>query len=298
AGDHGSVTSPHRRLVRHGFGAKAHPPCQAGDRTSGTHPAGALPSTPSTPFPTFRTRPPCAPATPMIHDPVRIADQPSLPLFDEEALDIADYLRAEADAEADIHQDETRRQGLAALALGAVGVVYGDIGTSPLYAFREALRATGVATPGPAEVLGILSLLIWTLILIVTVKYVFFLLRADNRGEGGILSLYTLVRLAVGRRSIPILLLAVGGAALFAGDAAITAAISVLSAVEGMGLVVPALESYVLPVTLGILVALFAVQRQGTASVARLFGPVTVLWFLVLAGLGLWHLAETPWVIS
>ena len=234
----------------------------------------------------------------MIHDPVRIADQPSLPLFDEEALDIADYLRAEADAEADIHQDETRRQGLAALALGAVGVVYGDIGTSPLYAFREALRATGVASPGPAEVLGILSLLIWTLILIVTVKYVFFLLRADNRGEGGILSLYTLVRLAVGRRSIPILLLAVGGAALFAGDAAITPAISVLSAVEGMGLVVPALESYVLPVTLGILVALFAVQRQGTASVARLFGPVTVLWFLVLAGLGLWHLAETPWVTS
>ena len=234
----------------------------------------------------------------MIHDPGPSAGPLPLPYHDEEALDIADYLREEADADVDIHRNETHRQSLAALALGALGVVYGDIGTSPLYAFREALRATGVTRPGPPEVLGILSLLIWTLILIVTVKYVFVLLRADNRGEGGILSLYTLVRLALGRRSIPILLLAVGGAALFAGDAAITPAISVLSAVEGMGLVVPSLETYVLPVTLGILAVLFAVQRQGTASVARLFGPVTLLWFLVLAGLGLWHMVETPWVIS
>lgn len=234
----------------------------------------------------------------MIQDTVRPADQMSLPHNDEEALDIADYLRAEADADVDIHKDDTHRQSLAALILGALGVVYGDIGTSPLYAFREALRATGVARPGEAEVLGILSLLIWTLILIVTVKYVFVLLRADNRGEGGILALYTLVRLAIGRRSLPILLLAVAGAALFAGDAAITPAISVLSAVEGMGLVVPSLETYVLPVTLGILVLLFAVQSKGTASVARLFGPVTLLWFLVLGGLGIWHLVESPWVIA
>ncbi len=232
----------------------------------------------------------------MIHDPIPRADQPALPLFDAEALDIADYLKSEVRAD-DIHSDETRRHGVAALTLGAIGVVYGDIGTSPIYAFREALKATGAAVPGAAEVLGILSLLIWTLILIVTVKYVFFLLRADNRGEGGILALYTLVRLAAGRRSVPVLLLALAGAALFAGDAAITPAISVLSAVEGLGLILPSLSAYVLPVTLGILVALFAVQRRGTASVAALFGPVCVVWFLALGGLGLWHIADGPMVL-
>lgn len=219
-------------------------------------------------------------------------------ILDEGALDIADFLRTEADADADVTEHGHGRQGLAALTLGAIGVVYGDIGTSPIYAFREALRATGSATPGPSEVLGILSLLIWTLLLIVTVKYVFVLLRADNRGEGGILALYTLVRLALGHRSIPVLLIAIAGAALFAGDAAITPAISVLSAVEGMGLVLPELETYVLPVTIAILVALFIVQMRGTASVARLFGPVTVLWFLVLAGLGVMHLREDPFVLD
>lgn len=233
----------------------------------------------------------------MIHDPIPRGDQPALPLFDDEALDIADYLRAEPDAD-DIHVDETRRQGIAALTLGAVGVVYGDIGTSPIYAFREALRATGTAVPGPPEVLGILSLLIWTLILIVTVKYVFVLLRADNRGEGGILALYTLVRLAAGKRSVPVLLLALGGAALFAGDAAITPAISVLSAVEGLGLILPSLTPVVLPVTLVILVTLFMVQRRGTASVAALFGPICIVWFGALAGLGLWHVADQPMVLA
>ncbi len=233
----------------------------------------------------------------MIYDPVPRVDQPVLPLFDEEALDIADYLKAEP-AEDDIHTDETHKHGVAALTLGAIGVVYGDIGTSPIYAFREALKATGAAVPGAPEVLGILSLLIWTLILIVTVKYVFVLLRADNRGEGGILSLYTLVRLASGKRSIPVLLLALAGAALFAGDAAITPAISVLSAVEGLGLILPSLSAYILPVTLGILVALFMVQRRGTASVATLFGPVCVVWFVVIAGLGLWHIADQPSVLA
>jgi KUP system potassium uptake protein len=228
----------------------------------------------------------------MIHEPIPREAQPSLPLFDAEALDIADYLKSEQDADTDIHSDETKRQGLAALTLGAVGVVYGDIGTSPIYAFREAMRATGAAVPGLPEVLGILSLLIWTLILIVTVKYVFFLLRADNRGEGGILALYTLVRLATGRRSVPVLLLALGGAALFAGDAAITPAISVLSAVEGMELILPGFAQYVLPVTVGILLALFLVQQHGTASVARFFGPICVVWFLALGGLGLWHIAD------
>jgi KUP system potassium uptake protein len=208
----------------------------------------------------------------MIHDPAPRSSQQQLPLFDDAELDISDYLRSEQGQPSDIHSDETHRLGLAALTLGAIGVVYGDIGTSPIYAFREALRATGVANPGHAEVLGILSLLIWTLLLIVTVKYVFFLLRADNRGEGGILALYTLVRLAAGKRSIPVLVLALGGAALFAGDAAITPAISVLSAVEGVELIVPDFAPYVLPVTVGILMLLFAAQRSGTASVAGFSG--------------------------
>ncbi len=234
----------------------------------------------------------------MSDDPGSRNAQPDLPLFNEEAIDIADYLKSEQEAPSDIHADETHRQGLALLTLGAIGVVYGDIGTSPIYAFREALKATGATAPGPAEVLGILSLLIWTLILIVTVKYVFFLLRADNRGEGGILALYTLVRLATGRRSVPVLLLALAGAALFAGDAAITPAISVLSAVEGLGLILPDLTAYVVPATLGILVALFAVQRQGTDRVARFFGPICVLWFFALGGLGVWHIADDPLVLA
>ena len=218
-------------------------------------------------------------------------------LSDQDELDIADYLRSESDAANDIHEDAGARQGFAALSLGAIGVVYGDIGTSPLYAFREALRATGRA-PGEPEVLGILSLLIWTVLLIVTVKYVFVLLRMDNRGEGGILALYTLLRLAVGRRSIPILALAIAGAALFAGDAIITPAISVLSAVEGAALVVPGVETFVVPATIGILFALFLIQRRGTASVARLFGPVMAAWLLVLAWLGLSHMAENPAVLA
>lgn len=236
----------------------------------------------------------------MIHDPVRPADPEQLPLFDEEALDIADYLRAEAEAEADIHHPTHDRQGMTTLVIGAVGVVYGDIGTSPIYAFREALHASGShgVAAGRPEVLGLLSLLVWTLVMIVTVKYVFALLRADNRGEGGVLALYTLVRLAKGRRSIPILALAVAAAALFGGDAVITPAISVLSAVEGMELVMPALHAWVLPVSLGILVGLFMVQRRGTARIARYFGPITVLWFVALGGFGVWHMAANPGVLA
>ena len=224
-----------------------------------------------------------------------LRDETRIPFFDEDELDIADYLRDEGEEPA----APTHKQGFAALTIGAVGVVYGDIGTSPLYAFREALRpVAGNGSVTPAEVLGLLSLLIWTLILIVTLKYVFFLLRVDNRGEGGILALYTMVRLAIGRRSVPVLALAVIGAALFFGDAIITPAISVLSAVEGAGLVMPALEEWVVPTTLGILIGLFAVQRRGTKSIARSFGPITVLWFSVLAGLGLWHILQAPAVLA
>jgi KUP system potassium uptake protein len=182
--------------------------------------------------------------------------------------------------------------------LGAIGVVYGDIGTSPLYAMRETvMAATGGhhGTPVPLTrelVISILSLLLWALILTVSVKYVLLLLRADNKGEGGSLTLVALTQLALGRRSLPVLMMGVAGAALFYGDAAITPAISVLSALEGLKLVAPSFESYVLPGALAILIALFAVQSRGTGKVAAFFGPLTLLWFLTMAGLGLLHIAD------
>lgn len=179
-----------------------------------------------------------------------------------------------------------------------MGVVYGDIGTSPIYAFREAIRPVSGTTVAQADVLGLLSLLIWTLMLIVTFKYVLILLRADNRGEGGVLSLYTLARLAIGKRSLPVLALGIAGAALFVGDAVITPAISVLSAVEGAGLVLPSLEHWVLPVTLGILVALFVAQKQGTARIAIGFGPIMVIWFGLLAVTGIAHIIAVPAVLE
>jgi KUP system potassium uptake protein len=210
-------------------------------------------------------------------------------------IDIAEYLRDE-DAPA---PPPAIKASLAALTIGAVGVVYGDIGTSPIYAFRESLKAVNEhGTVDTPSVLGILSLLIWALILIVTLKYVLFLLRVDNRGEGGILALYTMVRLAIGRRSIPILALAILGASLFFGDAIITPAISVLSAVEGAVLIAPSLDEWVIPATIGILMVLFAVQRQGTGQIAGLFGPITALWFITLAGLGLWHITANPAVLA
>lgn len=224
----------------------------------------------------------------------RSADPAQLSLFDEAELDIADYLRDEADEQ----PHAPPPQSLLALAVGAVGVVYGDIGTSPLYALREALRPVARDGLAPAEVLGLLSLLIWTLILVVTVKYVLFLLRADNRGEGGVLALYTLARLAIGRRSVPTLLLAIAGAALFYGDAIITPAISVLSAVEGAELVLPALDDWIVPLTVAILTVLFTAQRQGTGRIAAAFGPITALWFLVMAGLGLAQIIQNPAVLA
>ena len=160
--------------------------------------------------------------------------------------------------------DITRKRGLAALTVGAIGVVYGDIGTSPLDALREALRpvARDVLTRG--EVLGVISLLIWSLFTIVTIKYVLVLLRADNRGEGGVLALYTLTRLAMGRHTLPVMLLGIAGASLFFGDAMITPAISVLSAVEGLQVISPDLAKLIIPISIVILIGLFAVQRRGT----------------------------------
>ncbi|HEU4661125.1 MAG TPA: potassium transporter Kup [Pseudolabrys sp.] len=186
-----------------------------------------------------------------------------------------------------------------ALALGSVGVVYGDIGTSPLYAFREAARATtinGIVTR--ETVLGVLSLILWALIITVTLKYVLILLRADNKGEGGTLSLTALAGRALGRRTAFVFILGVIGASMFLGDSVITPAISVLSAVEGLDLASPGFSGYVAPLAVLILVALFAAQSRGTAKVAALFGPIMVIWFLSIGVAGILHLRDDPHVLA
>jgi KUP system potassium uptake protein len=190
------------------------------------------------------------------------------------------------------------KAGFWTLTLGSVGVVYGDIGTSPLYAFREAMVAAGGAHSGGtplierANVLGVLSLILWALTIIVTLKYILILLRADNQGEGGTLSLLALAQRAMGRSTPAILLLGALGAALFYGDALITPAISVLSAVEGLKLVTTGFEPYILPITIGIIISLFLVQVRGTAAVSIFFGPITLVWFVVMAIGGLLHITD------
>ena len=185
------------------------------------------------------------------------------------------------------------------LTLGSIGVVYGDIGTSPLYAFKESVTAAaagGAVTPD--MVLGVLSLILWTLMIIVTLKYVLLLLRADNNGEGGTLTLMALAQRAVGRGATLVPLLGIMGASLFYGDAMITPAISVLSAVEGLNLVTPALGSSVVPLSLAILVGLFLVQSRGTSQVAAWFGPLTLVWFLALAVGAMSPLLQRPDVLQ
>jgi KUP system potassium uptake protein len=196
--------------------------------------------------------------------------------------------------------DTHSSKGFWSLTLGSIGVVYGDIGTSPLYAFRESVLAA--VGPGhsvsEAVVLGILSLIIWALLVVVTAKYVVLLLRADNDGEGGTLALMALARRAVGPRGVPIvILLGIISGALFYGDAMITPALSVLSAVEGLKIVMPAFDPYVVPLTVVILVALFAAQSHGTARVAAFFGPITLLWFVLIAAAGAAHISQNPHVL-
>jgi KUP system potassium uptake protein len=200
--------------------------------------------------------------------------------------------------------EETRagaaHEGFWTLALGAVGVVFGDIGTSPLYAMREALHHVRAGIVPEIAVLGVVSLVTWALVLIVTVKYVVFLMRADNKGEGGTLALMALAQRSLPIRSAAVFFLGVVGAALFYGDGIITPAISVLSAVEGVRDAPGAphaLGELVLPISGAILISLFLVQSRGTASVARYFGPVMAAWFLVLAALGLYHVADDPSVL-
>jgi KUP system potassium uptake protein len=189
--------------------------------------------------------------------------------------------------------------GFWGLTFGSIGVVYGDIGTSPLYAFREAVAAVvGSSTLTRDVVLGVLSLILWSLIIVVAVKYVLLLLRADNNGEGGTLSLTALATRGVGRRTALVFLLGVVGASMFLGDSVITPAISVLSAVEGLKLATPAFEHSVLPVTVGILIGLFAAQSRGTAKVASFFAPVMVIWFGTIALAGLLHIHDDPGVLA
>src|SRR6478752_3659460 len=189
--------------------------------------------------------------------------------------------------------------GFWALTLGSIGVVFGDIGTSPLYAFREAVtHAANGAPVSRTIVLGVLSLILWSLFIVVTAKYVLLLLRADNNGEGGTLSLMALGQRALGRRSWFLLALGVLGASMFIGDSMITPAISVLSAVEGLKLAAPGLDHYVVPLTICILVVLFSVQRSGTARVASAFGPVMVVWFATLSVMGLMHIMDDPPVLA
>jgi KUP system potassium uptake protein len=186
------------------------------------------------------------------------------------------------------------------LIVGSIGVVYGDIGTSPLYAFREATLAAGGRDGPPTEtaVFGVLSLIFWSLIFVVTLKYVLILIRADNNGEGGTLALMALAQRAFKGLSSFIVILGVIAAALFYGDAVITPALSVLSAVEGLEVAAPSLASFVLPLTFVILLGLFMVQSRGTARVAAFFGPVTAVWFLVIAFLGVVHIVLNPRVLA
>ena len=205
---------------------------------------------------------------------------------------------AATDSEPEKGDEDYSHGGVWSLTLGSIGVVYGDIGTSPLYALRESLAHTH--TGGgiiEQDVIGIVSLLLWALFLTVTLKYVLFLMRADNKGEGGTLALMALAQNAFPRAAAPVFVLGILGASLFSGDAIITPAISVLSAVEGLKLVTPFFEPYVVPITLVILFTLFMVQSHGTGGVATFFGPIMLVWFASIAVLGASHIGDAPRII-
>ena len=190
-----------------------------------------------------------------------------------------------------------RNKDFPLLLLGVLGVVYGDIGTSPIYAFRQALSVRPAGGDDATEILGLLSLIVWALTITVTIKYILFVTRADNKGEGGTLSLMSLAATGFRKRPRWIIALGVIGAAMFFGDAIITPAISVLSAVEGVSIVAPNLTPLVVPVTMVLIVGLFWLQRFGTAGVSRIFGPVTFVWFLAMAVIGLVHIVGNPAVL-
>ncbi len=196
---------------------------------------------------------------------------------------------------------DSNKSTLAALSLVAIGIVYGDIGTSPLYAMKEVFSTTHGVPLTPANIMGAVSLIVWGLTIIVSLKYVTLILRADNRGEGGIMALMALAMSAVARESrwhYFVTLIGLTGAALFYGDGVITPAISVLSAIEGLEVATPAFKPYVAPITVTVLVALYAMQRHGTASIGKLFGPIVLLWFAVLAAMGIVNIVQNPAILA
>ncbi len=200
-----------------------------------------------------------------------------------------------------VDETERYRRRLAPLVIGAIGVVYGDIGTSPLYTLRQCFAGSHPLALAPANVLGILSIIFWALMIIVTLKYVTLIMRADNRGEGGILALTALVARGTehhARQRWWLVGFGIFGAAMFYGDGMITPAISVLGAVEGLEVITPRLHPFIVPVTLAIIVALFAIQKRGTASVGSMFGPIMCAWFVTLAVLGLHRIAGNPGVLA
>jgi len=200
----------------------------------------------------------------------------------------------------DIPQEKGHRESLTTLAIGAIGVVFGDIGTSPLYALKESFIGHHPLVVDQPHIFGVISLMFWTMMMIVTVKYVFIILRADNQGEGGSLALLALIHRKLGktRWSPVIAILGVVATALFYGDAIITPAISVLSAVEGLTVVHQAFASWVLPISIAILIGLFSIQSHGTSTMGKLFGPVMIVYFLILAVLGALSIAQTPQVLA
>ncbi len=193
--------------------------------------------------------------------------------------------------------DDSGLRPLAGLALGALGVVYGDIGTSPLYALRECFHGSHAVPPTPVNVLGVLSLIFWSLIIVISIKYLVFVMRADNRGEGGILALLALIRTERGRRGI-LIALGLFGASLLYGDGMISPAMAVISAVEGLGVATSFFDPYIVPITIVILIGLFMLQRRGTGGIGALFGPVMIVWFIVIAALGIRWIVQEPGVLA
>ncbi|HZE62030.1 MAG TPA: KUP/HAK/KT family potassium transporter, partial [Burkholderiales bacterium] len=195
----------------------------------------------------------------------------------------------------------TRRSSLGALTLAALGIVFGDIGTSPLYAVKETFSAEHGIPLTHANILGGLSTIFWALMIVVSLKYVVLIMRADNRGEGGIMALIALAQKAIKQHQgwrIPLLLIGVFGASLFYGDAVLTPAITVLGAVEGLEIGTKALKPYVVPVSVGVLLALFALQARGTAAVGKLFGPVTMVWFIAIGAAGIYGIVQAPSILA
>ena len=196
---------------------------------------------------------------------------------------------------------DSAKSGYAALTLAAIGIVYGDIGTSPLYTMKEVFAAHHGIAPNPANIIGVVSLILWGLIIVIALKYVTLVLRADNHGEGGIMALTALALSSVTPKSRwyrPVMLAGMIGAGLFFGDGVITPAISVLSAIEGLEVATPALKPYVIPLTLVVLVALYMVQKRGTAGIGKWFGPIVLVWFLALAGMGITNILKNPEILA